>query len=159
MINERRVRCVRSCRSSRNREGGDEARLRWGELRLGHAADRECRAVGRARSSSAAPRPEGVAACLWSDERSLSSVLTAKAARAWSGRRRRSGRTASGRYHGGSLAQRQRRDRSSTKCQRTPWDDRSFEGRHDLASDLAEINSARHSQGSLPDNTLRLISR
>lgn len=41
-----------------NREGGDEARLRWGELKLGHAADRECRAVGRARSSSAAPRPE-----------------------------------------------------------------------------------------------------
>lgn len=41
------------------REGGDEAR--WGGLKLGHAADRECRAVGRARSSSAAPRPEGVA--------------------------------------------------------------------------------------------------
>lgn len=50
------------------REGGDEARLRWGELKLGHAADRECRAVGRARSSSAAPQPEGVAARLWSDE-------------------------------------------------------------------------------------------
>jgi len=36
-------------------------------VKLGHAADRECRAVGRARSSSAGPRArpeEGVAACL-----------------------------------------------------------------------------------------------
>lgn len=40
---------------------------RWGELRLGHAADRECRVVGRARSSSAALRPKGVAVCLRSD--------------------------------------------------------------------------------------------
>lgn len=54
---------IRSCRRVLGiREGGDEARPRWGELRLGHAADRECRAVGRARSSSAAPRPEGDAA-------------------------------------------------------------------------------------------------
>lgn len=29
-------------------------------MKLGHAADRECRAVGRARSSSAAPQPEGL---------------------------------------------------------------------------------------------------
>lgn len=49
------------------REGGNEAHTRWGKLRLGHAADRECRVVGRARSSSAALRPKGVAACLWSD--------------------------------------------------------------------------------------------
>lgn len=60
---------------SRNREGGDEARLRWGKLKLGHAADRECRAVGRARSSSAAPRPEGVAARLWSDESAGAALL------------------------------------------------------------------------------------
>lgn len=60
-----RIRCVRCCHGSRNREDGDGARLRWGEVKLGHAADRECRAVGRARSSSAGPRPEeGVAACL-----------------------------------------------------------------------------------------------
>lgn len=64
IVAKRRIRCVRFCHGSRNREGGDEARLRWGELKLGHAADRECRAVGRARSSSAAPRPEGVAARL-----------------------------------------------------------------------------------------------
>lgn len=70
IVAKRRIRCIRFCHGSRNREGGDEARLRWGELKLGHAADRECRAVGRARSSSAAPRPEGVAARLWSDERS-----------------------------------------------------------------------------------------
>lgn len=53
---KRRIRCV--SHGSRNRKGGDEARLRWSELKLGHAADRECRAVGRARSSSAAPRPK-----------------------------------------------------------------------------------------------------
>lgn len=34
MVDERRIQCVRSCHNSRNREGGDEARLRWGKLRL-----------------------------------------------------------------------------------------------------------------------------
>jgi len=34
VADERRIQCVRSCHGSRNREGGDEARLRWGELRL-----------------------------------------------------------------------------------------------------------------------------